>query len=135
MRHNRLRKEKKLWTGNVQGDLIDCYKAIDEVDEAKYVIKQIREVRSQGLNYADCVVFYRINAQSRAFEDALRGANIPYQIVGGVRFYDRTEVKDLIAYLRVIVNPNDSISLRRIIKRPPQRNWRNHAWKTRGLCG
>ena len=118
VRHNRLRKEKKLWTGNGQGDLIDCYEAIDEVDEAKHVIKQIREARSQGLNYADCVIFYRINAQSRAFEDALRGANIPYQIVGGVRFYDRTEVKDLIAYLRVIVNPSDSIGLRRIINVP-----------------
>lgn len=118
VRNNRLRKEKKLWTGNGQGDLIDCYEAIDEVDEAKHVIKQIREARSQGLNYTDCVIFYRINAQSRAFEDALRGANIPYQIVGGVRFYDRREIKDLIAYLRVIVNPDDSISLRRIINVP-----------------
>ena len=118
VRNNQRRKEKKLWTGNGQGDLIDCYEAIDEVDEAKYVIKQIREVRSKELKYADCVIFYRINAQSRAFEEALRGANIPYQIVGGVRFYERMEIKDLIAYLRVIVNPDDSISLRRIINVP-----------------
>ena len=68
------------------------------------------------------MIFYRINAQSRAFEEALRGANIPYQIVGGVRFYERVEIKDLIAYLRVIVNPDDSISLRRIINVPTQRN-------------
>ncbi|MDE0502679.1 MAG: UvrD-helicase domain-containing protein [Candidatus Poribacteria bacterium] len=118
VRNNRRRKEKKLWTENGQGDLIDCYEAIDEVDEAKHVIKQIREARSQGLNYADCVIFYRINAQSRAFEEALREANIPYQIVGGVRFYDRMEIKDLIAYLRVIANPDDSISLKRIINVP-----------------
>ena len=118
VRNNQRRKEKKLWTENGRGDLIDCYEAIDEVDEAKYVIKQIRDVRSKGLKYADCVIFYRINAQSRAFEEALRGANIPYQIVGGVRFYERMEIKDLIAYLRVIVNPDDSISLRRIINVP-----------------
>ena len=118
VRNNQRRKEKKLWTENGQGGLIDCFEAMDEVDEAKYVIKQIREVRSKGLKYADCVVFYRINAQSRAFEEALRGANIPYQIVGGVRFYERMEIKDLIAYLRVIVNPDDSISLRRIINVP-----------------
>ena len=94
------------------------YEAIDEVDEAKYVIKRIREAQSRGVKYGDSVIFYRINAQSRAFEEALRGANIPYQIVGSVRFYDRMEVKDLIAYLRVIVNPDDSISLRRIINVP-----------------
>ncbi len=118
VRNNRLRKEKKLWTENSTGAPIDCYEAIDEVDEAKYVIRQIREARLQGLKHGDCVIFYRINAQSRAFEEALRGANMPYQIVGGVRFYERMEIKDLIAYLRVIVNPEDSISLRRIINVP-----------------
>ena len=118
VRNNRLRKEKKLWTENGPGELIDCFEAINEVDEAKYVIKQLREARTRGFKYGDCVIFYRINAQSRAFEEALRGANIPYQIVGGVRFYERIEIKDLIAYLRVIVNPDDSISLRRIINVP-----------------
>ena len=118
VRNNRRRKEKKLWTQNGTGKLIDCYEAIDEVDEAKYVIKQIREARDRGRKHGDCVVFYRINAQSRAFEEALNGAHIPYQIVGSVRFYDRMEIKDLIAYLRVIVNPDDSISLRRIINVP-----------------
>ena len=118
VRNNRLRKEKKLWTENSTGAPIDCYEAIDEVDEAKYVIRQIRESRSQGRKHGDCVIFYRINAQSRAFEEALRGANMPYQIVGGVRFYERMEIKDLIAYLRVIVNPEDSISLKRIINVP-----------------
>ena len=84
VRNNRLRKEKKLWTENSTGAPIDCYEAIDEVDEAKYVIRQIRESRSQGRKHGDCVIFYRINAQSRAFEEALRGANMPYQIVGGM---------------------------------------------------
>ena len=118
VRNNSRRKEKRLWTQNNAGDAIDCYEAIDEVDEAKHVIRQIREARSRGVKYGDSVIFYRINAQSRAFEEALRGANIPYQIVGSVRFYDRMEVKDIIAYLRVIVNPDDSISLRRIINVP-----------------
>ena len=118
VRNNSRRKEKRLWTENGGGELIDCYEAQNEVDEAKYVIKQIREAHSRGVKYGDSVIFYRINAQSRTFEEELRGANIPYQIVGSVRFYDRMEVKDIIAYLRVIVNPDDSISLRRIINVP-----------------
>ncbi len=118
VRNNRQRKEKKLWTQNEIGEKITCYEAKDEHDEAGYVVQQIFKWQAGGMKYGDCVIFYRINAQSRAFEDALTRANIPYQIVGGVRFYERMEIKDVIAYLRVIVNPNDAISLRRIINVP-----------------
>ena len=118
VRHNRRRIDKKLWTENQTGELITCYEAQDENDEAGHVIQEIERWRARDVKYGDCVIFYRINAQSRTFEDALRGANIPYQIVGNVRFYERMEIKDLLAYLRVIVNPADTISLRRIINVP-----------------
>ena len=118
VRNNLRRKEKKLWTENETGDGLICYEATDEIDEAGYVIQEIQNWKSRGMKYGDCVIFYRINAQSRTFEDALRGANIPYQIVGGLRFYERMEVKDVLAYLRVIVNRADTISLKRIINTP-----------------
>ena len=118
VRNNRMRKEKKLWTQNKTGDCIRCYEARDENDEAGHVVQEIERWRSRGVKYGNCVIFYRINAQSRTFEDALREANIPYQIVGGLRFYERMEVKDVMAYLRIIVNPNDTISLRRVINVP-----------------
>ena len=118
--NNQRRKEKKLIPFNKDniGDPITCYEAYDERDEAEYVIQQIRESRTRGRRYSDCVIFYRINAQSRTFEDALRGANIPYQIVGGIRFYERMEIKDIMAYMRVIVNPADTVSIKRIINVP-----------------
>ena len=118
VRNNRRRKEKQLWTENDTGEGIICYEAMDEVNEAGYVVQEIQNWKSRGLKYGDCVIFYRINAQSRTFEDALRSDNIPYQIVGGLRFYERMEVKDVLAYLRVIVNPADTISLKRIINTP-----------------
>ncbi len=118
VRNNRKRKDKKLWTDNSVGDQLICYEATDENDEAGYVVQNIQSWRSRGVKYGDCVVFYRINAQSRTFEDALRDANMPYQIVGSVRFYERMEIKDVMAYLRVIVNPNDAIGLKRIINVP-----------------
>ena len=118
VRNNSKRKEKKLWTENETGDGLTCYEATDETDEAGYVIQEVVNWKSRGVKFGDCVIFYRINAQSRTFEDALRGANIPYQIVGGLRFYERMEVKDVLAYLRVIVNPADTISLKRIINTP-----------------
>ncbi|MCZ6676482.1 MAG: UvrD-helicase domain-containing protein [Candidatus Poribacteria bacterium] len=118
VRNNRMRKEKRLWTENQKGSPITCYEAMDDIDEAGYVLRQIEGWHARGVKYGDCVIFYRINAQSRTFEDALRGANIPYQIVGNVRFYERMEVKDMMAYLRVIVNPDDAIGLKRIINVP-----------------
>ena len=116
--NNRSRKAKKLWTENDYGELITCYEAMDESDEAGYVGTQIEDWHSEGVDYKDFAVFYRTNAQSRIFEEAFRAANIPYQIVGGVGFYDRMEIKDLLAYLRVFCNPNDSMSVRRIINVP-----------------
>ncbi len=116
--NNQKRKEKQIWTANRQGNAITLHEATDDIREADYVLRQIREWRSRRRKYGDCVIFYRINAQSRTFEDALRGANIPYQIVGGIRFYERMEVKDIMAYMRVIVNPADTVSIKRIINTP-----------------
>ena len=116
--NNRKRKAKKLWTENDLGELVTCYEAMDENDEAGYVGTQIEDWHVEGVDYKDFAVFYRTNAQSRIFEEAFRAANIPYQIVGGVGFYDRMEIKDLLAYLRVVCNPNDSMSVRRIINVP-----------------
>ena len=116
--HNTERKAKKLWTENDIGELITCYEAMDENDEAGYVGTRIEDWHAEGVDYKDFAIFYRTNAQSRIFEEALRTANIPYQIVGGVGFYDRMEIKDLLAYLRVMCNPNDAMSLRRIINVP-----------------
>ena len=116
--NNRARKAKKLWTENDMGELVTCYEAMDENDEAGYVGTHIEDWHAEGVDYKDFAVFYRTNAQSRIFEEAFRTANIPYQIVGGVGFYDRMEIKDLLAYLRVMCNPSDSMSLRRIINVP-----------------
>ncbi len=118
VQNNKARKEKKLWTEKEQGELITCYEAMDERDEAGYVGTKIEDWYSEGVEYKDFAIFYRTNAQSRIFEEALRSANIPYQIVGGLGFYDRMEVKDLIAYMRVMCNPRDTLSLRRIINVP-----------------
>ena len=118
VQNNKARKPKKLWTEQEDGAQVTCYEAMDENDEAGYVGTQIEDWNTEGVDYKDFAVFYRTNAQSRIFEEAFRAANIPYQIVGGVGFYDRMEIKDLLAYLRVMCNPNDSMSLRRIINVP-----------------
>ena len=116
--NNKARKAKRLWTENEDGEHILCYEAADENDEAGYVGTQIQDWHEQGVDYADFAIFYRTNAQSRVFEEAFLAANIPYQIIGGVGFYDRMEVKDLLAYLRIMSNPHDTVSLRRIINVP-----------------
>ena len=118
VQNNKARKPKRLWTEQEDGERVTCYEAMDESDEAGYVGTQIEDWHSEGVDYKDFAVFYRTNAQSRIFEEAFRAANIPYQIVGGVGFYDRMEIKDLLAYLRVMCNPNDSMSVRRIINVP-----------------
>ena len=118
VQNNKARKPKKLWTEQEDGEQVTCYEAMDENDEAGYVGTRIEDWNTEGVDYKDFAVFYRTNAQSRIFEEAFRAANIPYQIVGGVGFYDRMEIKDLLAYLRVMCNPNDSMSLRRIINVP-----------------
>ncbi|HWP34206.1 MAG TPA: UvrD-helicase domain-containing protein, partial [Thermodesulfobacteriota bacterium] len=119
--HNAGRTGKRLWTARAGGEPVRYYEAADEADEAAYVVETLlAEVRRRGLRLDDAAVFYRINAQSRALEEELRRRRVPYLVVGGVRFYDRAEVKDLLAYLRVLVNPADSVALRRILNVPPR---------------
>jgi DNA helicase-2/ATP-dependent DNA helicase PcrA len=116
VRQNRGRKEKRLWTANEAGDPITLCLAQDEEEEADWVARRIAE-GTQG-RYGRGAVFYRINAQSRAIEEALLRWGVPYTVVGGIRFYQHREIKDLVAYLRCIVNPGDEVSLRRIINVP-----------------
>jgi DNA helicase II / ATP-dependent DNA helicase PcrA len=116
--HNRARRDKRLWTDNAEGDRAQVYRAWDENEEAGWVAQTVRSLRGQGLDYGDVALFYRTNAQSRVLEDALRRASIPYVIVGGVRFYERREIKDLLAYLRLAVNPADDVAFRRAIAAP-----------------
>lgn len=117
--NNSGRKGKRLWTMNKPGERIKCYMAYNEHDEAQFICHRILEgVQKEGRRYGDFAVLYRMNAQSRAIEENMMYAGIPYRVVGGLRFYDRKEIKDIIAYLRVIVNPLDSVSLRRIINEP-----------------
>jgi DNA helicase II / ATP-dependent DNA helicase PcrA len=118
---NMERKGKILWTQREAGEKLIYLEAADETLEAALICQMIRRLRlSAGWDYRDVAVFYRTNAQSRAIEDALRMNGIPYQIVGGLKFYERKEVKDLLAYLRMTVNPRDSVSLRRVINVPPR---------------
>ena len=116
--HNAGRKEKALWTDKGEGEPIKLYCAGDEREEAAWVADRIRQLSRQGEPYGSMAILYRTNAQSRVLEDMLMRAGIPYKVFGGQKFYDRREVKDVIAYLRVIVNPADDISLRRIINVP-----------------
>ena len=126
---NRQRKTKTLWTDNPHGDLLTFYGAEDEAGEASFVVRKIMErcplsPSSSGFSgeptriYRDFAVFYRINAQSRAIEDELVKNRIPYTIIGGMKFYERKEIKDILAYLKLITNPSDSLSLRRVINLP-----------------
>jgi DNA helicase-2/ATP-dependent DNA helicase PcrA len=113
------RKSKELYTDREGGELIHVYEAEDDREEAQYVVRQIlSEVRGGDRAGGDFAIFYRTNAQSRVFEEELLKYDVPYVIVGGVRFYDRAEVKDALAYLRVLVNPRDAVSLRRIVNKP-----------------
>jgi DNA helicase-2/ATP-dependent DNA helicase PcrA len=112
------RKPKELWTQKPGGDKILCYKARDEKDEARFICRTIQQEVDEGRSLRQIAVLYRTNAQSRALEDALRNWGTPYRIFGGLRFYDRREIKDIVAYLRVLQNPADIVSLRRIINVP-----------------
>ncbi len=117
--NNAARRPKHLWTEQVGGELITSYHAEDEHDEAAYVAHEItRLTDTEGQGFSDLAVFYRTNAQSRVIEETLVRAGIPYRVVGGVRFYDRREVKDAMAYLRALVNPDDEVSWRRIVNVP-----------------
>jgi DNA helicase-2/ATP-dependent DNA helicase PcrA len=112
------RKPKELWTRKPGGGKILCYKAIDEKDEARFICRTIQQEVDEGRSLRQIAILYRTNAQSRALEDALRDRGMAYRIFGGLRFYDRKEIKDIIAYLRVLQNPADVVSMRRIINVP-----------------
>jgi DNA helicase-2/ATP-dependent DNA helicase PcrA len=118
--HNTQRKDKTLWTENDTGEKAQLILAQDEYDEADVVTKQLRDLREKGYTWNQMAIFYRINALSRVMEDALRRAGVPYQIARGVEFYNRKEIKDVLAYLRVIANPQDEVSLERIVNVPPR---------------
>jgi DNA helicase-2/ATP-dependent DNA helicase PcrA len=121
IRNNRERKAKTLWTENESGEPITYFTGTTERDEAEFIAREIEQVANgERFKPADVVVFYRTNAQSRVIEEALVRRRVPYYVVGGVRFYERAEVKDLVAYLRAIANPLDSISVNRMIGVPPR---------------
>ena len=115
---NENRKDKALWTQQGPGEMIQLYRADDEREEAAWVCEQIRALEMQGEDASRCAVLYRTNAQSRVMEEAFVKTGVKYRIYGGLRFYDRKEVKDILAYLRVMINPADDISVRRIINVP-----------------
>ena len=116
--HNQGRKEKRLWSDAGDGDRIVGYVADDEHDEARFVSDEIDKLTDDGQRAGDVAVFYRTNAQSRVFEEVFIRTGQPYKVVGGVRFYERREVRDALAYLRMLVNADDSVSLRRILNVP-----------------
>lgn len=118
IKNNKVRKEKKLWTQNEEGSKITYYKAFDEKDESNYVVNEIKKLIEKGVNPKDICVLYRANAQSRTVEEAFLTSNISYNIVGSYAFYNRKEIKDLIAYLKLIYNNKDDVSLLRVINYP-----------------
>ena len=120
IRNNQGRKGKELWTRAGEGEKLQLYTAMNENDEAQYVAARILEDYSQGRHWKDHAVLYRMNAQSNQVEQAFKRNGIPYRIIGGTRFFDRAEVKDMIAYLAVLNNPEDDLRLTRIINNPPR---------------
>lgn len=120
IRNNQGRKGKELWTRAGEGEKLHLYTAMNENDEARYVAEQVMEDYSQGRPWKDHAVLYRMNAQSNQLEQAFKRNGIPYRIIGGTRFFDRAEVKDMIAYLAVLNNPEDDLRLTRIINNPPR---------------
>ena len=117
---NLFRTDKKLWTGNPDGALITLARLSDEKEEAIFIINEIQDLSHLGLGPHNMVILYRTHAQSRALEEEFIKVGLPYQIIGGVSFYERSEVKDILAYLRLLANPQDRLSLERIAGRPPR---------------
>ncbi len=118
IKNNKEKKDKKLWTNNGKGEKIKYYRAFNEKDEANYVSRKIKEFAAHGASYKDIAILYRTNAQSRVLEEEMLRENIPYRVVGSFYFYNRKEIKDLIAYLRLIHNTDDDVSLLRVINTP-----------------
>ncbi|MCX5788556.1 MAG: UvrD-helicase domain-containing protein [Elusimicrobia bacterium] len=116
--HNKQRKSKTLWTEKPSGEPVQVHESLNEHEEARWVVRRVVEFLENGASLSDIAVFYRTNAQSRSFEEALRMARLPYRVVGAMRFYERKEIKDALAYARVALNPADGVSLRRVINVP-----------------
>ncbi len=118
VRNNSQRKSKRLFTALGDGEKIQAYQASDERDEGRWIASEIEKLNTAGTSYDDMAVFYRTNAQSRILEDMFLRAGVPYKIVGGTRFFDRAEIRDVMAYLKMIVNPADEMSVKRVINTP-----------------
>ena len=118
VKHNEHREEKELFTKAGSGERVEVFQASDERDEGRWIGGEIEKLHDNGMSYQDIAVFYRTNAQSRILEDMFLRAGVPYSIVGGTRFFDRAEIRNVMAYLRVVVNPADDVSLLRIINTP-----------------
>lgn len=116
--NNRTRKGKKLWTEKEAGDKIKYYRADTEKDEARFVAQEIDLLKGRDRKYSDFAILYRTNAQSRHFEEALTRRDIPYRVLSGLRYYDRKEIKDVMAYMRLVVNPYDDLSFKRVVNEP-----------------
>ena len=112
------RKQKKLWTTKGAGEKVRYYRADDEKEEARFVVSEIEKQLSAELNYKDFAILYRTNAQSRTFEDALSAKGVPYRVFGGLRYYDRKEIKDMMSYMRLVQNPDDDMALERVLNEP-----------------
>ena len=118
VRHNSQRKDKRLFTAFGDGEKIQAFQASDERDEGRWIAAEIDKLHGGGMGYDDIAVFYRTNAQSRILEDMFLRAGVPYKIVGGTRFFDRAEIRDVMAYLKMVVNPADEMSVKRVINTP-----------------
>lgn len=118
VRHNSQRKDKRLFTAEGDGEKIQAFQASDERDEGRWIAGEIEKLHAKGTSYDGIAVFYRTNAQSRILEDMFLRAGVPYKIVGGTRFFDRAEIRDVMAYLKMIVNPADEMSVKRVINTP-----------------
>ena len=118
IKNNKMRKDKNLWTSRGIGEKIKYYRAYNERDEAQYVIRKIKELTNRNVEYKDIAILYRTNAQSRVLEEEMLKENLPYRVIGSFYFYSRKEIKDLIAYLRLIHNSKDNVSLLRVINTP-----------------
>ena len=119
--NNKGRMGKSLWTSNGDGNKVYVYTGTNEYDEARYIARQIKKHFDEQGSFSDCAILYRTNAQSRVIEEMLMRESVPYKVLSGLRFYDRKEIKDIIAYLRVVYNPNDDVSLARIINEPKRK--------------
>jgi DNA helicase II / ATP-dependent DNA helicase PcrA len=135
VRENKGRNEKTLWTQNEKGEPVICYRAEDEISEAEFVCDRIQNLsQEEGFAFNEIAILYRTNAQSRVMEDMLRKSEIPYQVIGGLRFYERREVKDVLAYMRVLINPDDSVSLKRIVNVPARGIGKTSLEKVEAYC-